>query len=121
MLTLTGLSEAEAAERLKEEGLNELRVAKRRTVFAIALDVVREPMFLLLIASGTIYLFLGDMKQALVLLGSLSLILGITFYQVRKTERALEALRDLASPRALVVGRVYRGESRAPRWCAGIS
>jgi Ca2+-transporting ATPase len=60
-------------------------------------------MFLLLLACGTIYLLMGDVQEALMLLGFVFVVLGITLYQERKTERALEALRDLSSPRALVV------------------
>src|SRR5574337_887433 len=56
---LTGLSEAEAAVRLKGEGRNELPSSKPRSIFSIACDVVREPMFLLLVACGAIYLVLG--------------------------------------------------------------
>jgi Ca2+-transporting ATPase len=66
-------------------------------------EVVREPMFLMLIACGLLYLFLGDQAEALMLLGFVFVIIGITFYQEQKTERALEALRDLSSPRALVI------------------
>lgn len=98
-----GLSEAEAKERLKAEGYNELPSAKARSIFAIALDVVREPMFLLLVAGGLIYLMLGDLQEALMLMGFVFVVMGITLYQERKTERALEALRDLSSPRALVI------------------
>ncbi len=60
-------------------------------------------MFLLLIAGGAIYLILGDVQEAIMLLGFVFVVMGITLYQERKTERALEALRDLSSPRALVV------------------
>jgi Ca2+-transporting ATPase len=101
--TLTGLSEAEAARRLREEGYNEIPSAKRRSILAIAWGVVREPMFLLLLACGTIYLLLGDVQETPMLLGFVFVVLGITLYQERKTERALEALRDLSSPRALVI------------------
>lgn len=52
---------------------------------------------------GTIYLVLGDVQQAMMLLGFVFVVLGITLYQERKTERALEALRDLSNPRALVI------------------
>src|SRR4051812_34524658 len=100
---LTGLSEAEVARRLREEGYNEIPSAQRRSILAIAWGVVREPMFLLLLACGTIYLLLGDVQEALMLLGFVFVVLGITLYQERKTERALEALRDLSSPRALVI------------------
>jgi Ca2+-transporting ATPase len=98
-----GLSEEEAARRLADEGPNELPSAKRRGLFHIALEIIREPMFMLLIACGSLYLLLGDIKEALLLLGFVFVVAGITFLQERKTERALEALRDLSSPRALVI------------------
>jgi P-type Ca2+ transporter type 2C len=101
--SLQGLGDTEAAKRLKEEGYNELPSARKRSAFAIAFEVIREPMFLLLIACGTIYMILGDLEEALILLAFVFVIIGITFYQERKTERTLEALRDLSSPRALVV------------------
>jgi len=60
-------------------------------------------MFLLLVAGSLIYLILGDLQEALMLMGFVFVVMGITLYQERKTERALEALRDLSSPRALVI------------------
>jgi P-type Ca2+ transporter type 2C len=101
--TITGLSEQEAAARLAKEGHNELPSTGRRGVVKIVLEIVREPMFILLIAGGIIYLLLGDIREALILLGSIFVIMGITFYQENRTERALDALRDLSSPRALVI------------------
>ncbi|HOI77869.1 MAG TPA: cation-translocating P-type ATPase [Methanofastidiosum sp.] len=98
-----GLSEAEAERRLNEEGYNELPSKKKKSTFAIAIGVLKEPMFLLLVACGVIYLIFGDIQEALMLLLSVFVIIGITFYQEKKTERALEALRDLSSPRAFVV------------------
>lgn len=103
MDALTGLTDAEAAERLTREGYNELPSARERGLWVIALDVVREPMFLLLLACGLLYLVLGDREEAVMLLGFVFVIIGITLYQERKTERALKALRDLSSPRALVI------------------
>jgi len=100
---ITGLNEHEVVQRLEEEGYNELPSTKKRSISAIAFGVVREPMFLLLVACGTIYLFMGDVEEALMLLGFVFVVMGITLYQERKTERALEALRDLSSPRALVI------------------
>lgn len=100
---LKGLSAAAAARKLQNEGYNELPSAKPKSLLAIAFEIVKEPMFILLILCGTLYLFLGDLQEALMLLGFVFVIMGITFYQERKTERALEALRDLSSPRALVI------------------
>jgi Ca2+-transporting ATPase len=98
-----GLSETAAAAALQRDGYNELPSAKPRSVVAIALEVVREPMFILLIASGSIYLLLGDLAEAVALLAAVFLVIGITLYQEQKTERALQALRELSSPRALVI------------------
>ena len=101
--TFYGLSSAEADARLREDGYNELYSSTRRRTIEIALNVVREPMFLLLIVAAVIYLTLGDVREALVLAFWIVVIMGITIFQERKTERALEALRDLSSPRALVI------------------
>lgn len=101
--SITGLSDMEAARRLKEEGYNELPPTQQRGIWTIMLEVAREPMFLLLVACGVLYLGVGELKEALMLLGFVFVIMGITIYQDRKTERALEALRDLTSPRALVI------------------
>src|SRR5512135_1773206 len=98
-----GLSQAEAAGRLEAEGPNELPAARRRDLIAILLEVLREPMLLLLVAAGAIYLVLGDVREALMLMGFVFVVIGITVYQEYKTERVLSALRDLTSPRALVV------------------
>jgi Ca2+-transporting ATPase len=100
---LEGLTEEQARENLAVDGYNELPGTKKRTFWHILLEVVREPMFLMLIACGLLYLFLGDQEEAIMLMGFVVVIIGITFYQEQKTERALEALRDLSSPRALVI------------------
>ena len=100
---LQGLTEQEARERLAIEGFNELPGSKKRTFWHILFEVVREPMFLMLIACGLLYLLLGDREGAIMLMGFVVVIIGITFYQEQKTERALDALRDLSSPRALVI------------------
>lgn len=98
-----GLSEKEAAERLKEEGYNELPTDRSRSFLRLFVEVLKEPMFLLLIAAGLVYLFLGDRIEAITLLVSIVGIVGITLYQEQKVERVLGALRDLTSPRAMVI------------------
>jgi Ca2+-transporting ATPase len=100
---LTGLTQTEAAERLAAEGFNELPAARKRQFLKMAFEIVREPMFLLLLACGSLYALLGDIVEAGMLLGFVFIIIAITLIQERKTERALEALRDLSSPRAMVI------------------
>jgi Ca2+-transporting ATPase len=98
-----GLSQAEAARRLAVEGPNELNAAQSRPLFRILLELAREPMFLLMLGAGAIYFLMGDKHDALLLLGFVVIIMSMTTLQERRTERALEALRDLSSPRALVL------------------
>lgn len=98
-----GLTNEQVLQKQKLEGLNELPSSKPKNFFALAWGVVKEPMFLLLVACGTLYLVLGDIQEGLMLMGFVFVIMGIEFYQERKTEKALDALKDLASPRALVI------------------
>jgi Ca2+-transporting ATPase len=100
---IQGLSQQQAALRLQAEGANELPQANRRTPLRIVLEVLREPMLSLLLAGGTLYLLLGSPQEALVLLGFALLSILITVVQESRTERVMEALRDLTSPRALVI------------------
>src|SRR5665647_3923436 len=88
----TGLSEEKAAGILKTEGYNELPSQKKQSLFSILLNVLKEPMLLLLLVAGLIYLFLGEVKDALILLVFVFVVVGITFNQQRKTERALDCL-----------------------------
>jgi P-type Ca2+ transporter type 2C len=100
---IQGLTEQEARERLAQHGFNELPSTKKRSFLHMVVDVAKEPMFMLLIACGLLYLLLGDKEEALMLMGFVFIVIGIELYQEQKTERALEALRDLSSPRALVI------------------
>lgn len=103
MTIQNGLSDQDAARQLKLDGYNELPSKKQRTIMRIILEVMREPMFLLLMGAGSIYLILGDRNDALMLLGFVFVTMAITIFQERRTERVLETLRDLSSPRALVI------------------
>jgi Ca2+-transporting ATPase len=98
-----GLSAHDAAERLARDGPNELPVARRRSTLRIVVEVVREPMFGLLLAAGVLYLVLGNLLEALVLMAFACLSVMIAVVQQGRSERVLEALRDLTSPRALVM------------------
>ncbi len=100
---LPGLTDQQAASRFAEEGPNELPSTKSRSTLKIAFDALREPMFLLLVAIGILYVALGNLRESLALLVAVFLVIGITLYQEHKAERALEALRGLSSPRALVI------------------
>jgi len=99
----TGLSAQEAARRLGEAGPNELPTAKPRNLVKQAWDVVREPMLLLLVGAGTVNFLIAEPLDGILLMVSVVVVIGVSIYQAHKTESALAALRDLSSPRALVV------------------
>ena len=98
-----GLGSAEAARRLAIDGPNALPGSAPRSAAALLWDVLTEPMLLMLLAAGGIYLALGDRGEALFLLSFVFVVIGITLAQEHKTQRALESLRDLSAPRALVM------------------
>jgi Ca2+-transporting ATPase len=98
-----GLSSAEAARRLAQDGPNALPGDGARTWRHILGETVRDPMFSLLLAAAGLYLVLGDLQESLSLALMVLVVIGLTLYQEGKTERAIQALRDLSSPRARVV------------------
>lgn len=100
---LSGLTSAEVKERIARDGYNELPGSKSRSFWTIIVGVLKEPMFILLVACGTLYMFLGDMEEGIMLMGFVFVVMGIELYQERKSEKALDALKDLASPRAIVI------------------
>ncbi|HET7811904.1 MAG TPA: cation-translocating P-type ATPase [Steroidobacteraceae bacterium] len=100
---LNGLSAAEARDRQALEGFNELPRAPRASPLHAALDVLREPMFALLVAAAVLYALIGELGEALLLFGFATVSVSIAIVQRGRSERALEALRGLATPRALVL------------------
>jgi Ca2+-transporting ATPase len=104
MTEMDGLKTNEAARRLAEDGPNALPGGQRRTWLTIVWETAREPMFLLLLAAGTLYLVFGELQEGLILFGFVLVTIGLTLYHEGKTERVIEALRELTSPREVVRG-----------------
>ncbi len=103
MIDWGGLSHGVAIRRLQEEGFNELPLSKSKNLGNFLIELIREPMTFLLMGCGLVYLIIGDPREAFSLLGFLCLMIVLTATQASKAERALGALRDLSSPRALVI------------------
>ncbi|MEY8875898.1 MAG: HAD-IC family P-type ATPase, partial [Leptothrix sp. (in: b-proteobacteria)] len=112
--TPAGLSAAEAARRLQADGANEPAPLAARTPWKLMAEVAGEPMFQLLAAAGGLYLLLGNLGDALVLLAFVAITVAITVVQGQRTEHALAALRELSRPAAEVIrdGRSLRIASR---------
>jgi len=98
-----GLSTKEVVEKLRQHGYNEMPGSSSKNVWHIAIEVIKEPMFMLLLTCSTLYIILGDYTEGVILTSSVFLIIGYTFYQHRKNEKALDALKKLASPSVLVI------------------
>ncbi|HEX4866001.1 MAG TPA: cation-translocating P-type ATPase [Acidimicrobiales bacterium] len=98
-----GLTAEEAEARLVAEGPNELPTAKKRNLLQQAWEVLRQPMLVLLLGAGTVNFVLSEVLDGVILMSFVVVVIAISIYQEHKTENALAALRDLSSPRALVV------------------
>lgn len=100
---MKGLTSSEAAARLKSDGYNQIESKRKLGFLKNLLDIFKEPMFILLVACGALYILLGDLQEGIILLSSIILIISITIFQSSKTEKALDELKKLSSPRALVI------------------
>ena len=98
-----GLSGEQVRERQLRDGPNELPHRDERSILRIVGEVLREPMLALLLAAGFAYLLLGDRIEAILLLCFATFSVAISVIQETRSERVLAALRDLSSPRALVI------------------
>ena len=101
--TDTGLSPSAAALRLAKDGPNEIELHIKRPVWRRLLDLLRQPMFALLVAAALLYIVLGDLTEGLTLAVFVLAVLVLTFYQEGKSEASIEALRQLTQPHAQVV------------------
>jgi len=99
----TGLTEEQVKEKQLKNGYNELPKEKSGGFIKQVVGIFKEPMFMLLIICGTLYMILGDIQEGFMLLGFVVFIMGIEFYQERKTGKALEALKEMSSPHAVVI------------------
>ncbi|MES2585647.1 MAG: cation-translocating P-type ATPase [Pseudomonadota bacterium] len=100
---MQGLTKSQVIQLQAEYGLNEISVADRKTVLKLLLRILAEPTFALLLLAGLIYLVIGKIDDALILIGFIFISVGITLFQERKSEKAIDALKELSSPRAIVI------------------
>jgi Ca2+-transporting ATPase len=112
--TPCGLDQAQATLRLARDGPNELPAQGRTTWGSAAWSALCQPMVLLLLACTLLYAFLGSVVDSLLLSSSVAVVAAISVYQELRTQRVLDALRRLASPRSTVIrdGVACRVDSR---------
>ncbi len=98
----TGLSSEEALKLFAKFGPNELE-NRKTSLFKVTIAVLGEPMLLLLLACGLLYVLLGDLEEAAMLSFAVIAVISITIYQKRKSENALASLRKLSPLLAKVI------------------
>lgn len=100
---MQGLTKSQVIQLQAQHGFNELSISDKKTVLSLLFRILSEPTFALLLLAGFIYLVIGKIDDALILIGFIFISAGITLYQERKSEKAIDALKDLSSPRAIVI------------------
>lgn len=100
---ITGLTDKEAAERLHRYGPNEIKTEHVGSITGVILNILKEPIFILLLTGAILYIIIGDVTEGFVLLTFILVIIFIDIYQEARSSRAVEALRAMSSPRAKVL------------------
>ncbi|GHB46481.1 cation-translocating P-type ATPase [Mongoliitalea lutea] len=102
-----GLSEQEVLSNRKAFGRNELDKQVKNHIWGILLEIVKEPLFVILLVASAIYFFLGETTEGTIMLVAIGLISAISIFQENKSKNAINALKKLSSPKA----KVYRNGS----------
>ena len=100
---MQGLTSAQAKQQQEKFGRNELTITKQESFFHKIIKVISEPMFLLLIIAATIYFILGEPRDGAIMLVFVVGIISIEVIQEWKTDKTLNALKDLSAPRITVL------------------
>lgn len=98
-----GLQEAEAERLLERYGRNEFGAGSGRAGWRIIVDVLREPMFVLLLLSCLLYYILGESGQGMLMLVAMVFVAAISWYQEVKSTHALTALKAYTQPGVMVI------------------
>ncbi len=103
LLPLQGLT-SEQAQKLQEQfGKNELTYEKKQSFFSKVIHIICQPMFLLLIVAAVIYFILGEPRDGSIMLVFVFGIISIDVIQEWKTDRTLNALKDLSAPQVTAI------------------
>ena len=100
---MDGLTTIEAKRRQEEYGKNQLTVEKKESFIHKVFHILREPMFLLLIIAAVIYFILGEPRDGAIMLVFVIGIISIDVIQEWKTDKTLNALKNLSAPHCKVI------------------
>ena len=109
-----GLQQSEAELRLKKSGLNSIPESTDGGIFQILLEQVKEPMILILVFIGLIYLLVGTPIESITVIVIVFIVIAIETYNVRKARISMLALKSLVSSKAWVIrgGAIVEGRSQ---------
>ncbi len=108
----SGLSDADAFERLESYGYNEITQKNKRTILNILVGQLKNFLIILLFGATVLSIFLGDTLEAVGMFSIIILTIGLGVVQEYRAERAIDALKKVAAPTARVVRE--GGEKRIP-------
>jgi Ca2+-transporting ATPase len=98
-----GLSDAEVITSRRQFGNNDIQLKEERTFFTVIKDVALEPMFILLLAACTVYFILAQYQEGIIMLVSILIVSGISFFQEYRSRNAVQALKKLSASKAKVI------------------
>ena len=117
--TVKGLTEGEAFRRLRQNGRNEMRAARKKTKIQLFLEQLKDPLIYILLIAAVVSILLGEVSDALII-GTVVLVNALVgMLQEGKARKALEALRKLTTPRTIVIRDGIRREIPAAELVAG--
>ena len=102
-ITINGISEEEAKNRLKKNGPNELKESDKVPIWKMFLESFKDPLVIILLIAAVVQIFLGEFVESIIIfvVVILNSVLGVT--QTRKAESSLDSLKKLSSPNAKVL------------------
>ena len=100
---LTGLSDEELKNSRRQFGYNKSNASKKKAWYRVLIEILKEPMLLLLMTVAGIYVAVGNYSDAVFMFGAIIAVSGISFYQDNRSKKALEALEKLNEPLSTVI------------------
>jgi len=101
--TISGLSNEEVIQSRMQHGTNSLKHQEKNQLLISLLDIIKEPMFLLLVAAASIYFITGDYGDGIFMTLAIVLVTSISLYQESKSRNAIAALKKLSQPKSKVI------------------
>ena len=100
---ITGLSNEEVISSRNKNGSNSLEHQKKNHFLMSLLEMVKEPMFLLLVAAASIYYISGDYGDGIFMTVAIFLVAAISLFQEARSRNAIESLKKLSQPKSKVI------------------